>query len=113
MRAGKEHRAAAGEGPPRSRRCPARGAGCCASVVVGCIALFPQAIVPAVMKLTGDVARVWFLALYLPGPWQWPTIAFMVVLGIGALALAWRIYIVEDRALKRKRATPPSLEGPL
>ena len=40
------------------------------------------------MKLTGDVERVWFLALYLPGKWQWPTIAFMALLGIGALVLA-------------------------
>ncbi len=59
-------------------------------VALGMIALFPQAIVPAVMKLTGDVARVWFLALYLPGPWQWPTIAFMALLGVGALVLAAR-----------------------
>jgi ABC-2 type transport system permease protein len=62
------------------------------AVTVGMLALFPQAIVPAVMKLSGDVARVWFLALYMPDPWQWPTIAFMAVLGIGALALAARAY---------------------
>ena len=60
-------------------------------VTLGMIALFPQAIVPAVMKLTGDVARVWFLALYLPGPWQWPTIAFMALLGIGALSRLLRV----------------------
>ena len=46
---------------------------------------------PAAMKLSGDVARVWFLALYLPEPWQWPTIAFMALLGIGALVFAWRM----------------------
>ena len=114
MRAGREHRAQPGEGStaleamPRSRRRLLN-----ASVVVGCIALFPQAIVPALMKLTGDIAPVWFLALHMPAAWQWLTIAFMFVFGIGALALAWRIYIVEDRALKSKRATPPSLEGPL
>ncbi len=59
-------------------------------VTLGMIALFPQAIVPAVMKLTGEVARVWFLALYVPGAWQWPTIVFMALLGIGALTLAGR-----------------------
>ena len=61
------------------------------SVFVGCIALFPQTIVPAAMKLSGDVARVWFLALYLPEPWQWPVIALMGLLGVGALALAARL----------------------
>ena len=66
------------------------------------IALFPQAIVPAVMKLTGDVARVWFLALYLPGPWQWPTIVFMALVGIGALVVATRA--TRPRALGRGRA---------
>jgi len=57
------------------------------------------------MKLSGDVARVWFLALYVPGPWQWPTIAFMLALGAGAFVVAWRIYVMEDRALRRRRQT--------
>ena len=76
-------------------------------VALGMIALFPQAIVPAVMKLTGDVARVWFLALYLPGPWQWPTIAFMAMLGIGALVLAWRTRQLSQAALVPSRITSP------
>jgi hypothetical protein len=98
MRAGEEARAQAGEGAsvldamPRSRRRLLLG-----SVIVGCIALFPQALVPALMKASGDIARVWFLALYVPGPWQWPTIAFMVQLGTGALVLASRIYAAEAR----------------
>ena len=105
MRAGREHQAPPGaetsaiEAMSRSRRRLLWS-----SLVVGCIALFPQAVVPAAMKLSGDVARVWFLALYVPGPWQWPTIAFMLTLGIAALALAWRLYAVEQRALRRRRS---------
>ena len=105
MRAGKEHQDRPGEDASvidamsRSRRRLLN-----ASVVVGCIALFPQTLVPALMKASGDVARVWFLALYMPGPWQWPAIAFMFLLGAGAFALAWRLYAAEDRALRRRRA---------
>ena len=80
----------------RSGKAPAEAATAPAvvwlAVSVGMIALFPQAMVPAVMKLSGDIARVWFLALYMPGPLQWPTIAFMATLGIGALVVAARAY---------------------
>jgi ABC-2 type transport system permease protein len=105
MRAGTEHEPQAGEGAsvleamPRSRRRLLRG-----SAVVGCVALFPQALVRTLMKVSGDIAQVWFLALYMPGPWQWPTIAFMFLLGTGALALGWRIYVSEERRLQRRRA---------
>jgi hypothetical protein len=50
------------------------------------------------------VAQVWFLPLYMPAPWQWPTIAFMFLLGAGALTLAWRVYAAENRA-RRGRTT--------
>jgi hypothetical protein len=83
-------------GRPPERRRPAlpaaRRRAASAAAVVGCIALFPQAIVPGAMKLSGDVARVWFVALYLPAGWQWPVIALMAALGVGALAFAWRLY---------------------
>ncbi|MEV6288001.1 hypothetical protein [Kribbella sp. NPDC051770] len=49
----------------------------------GAIPLFPQAVVPAIFKLTDNPARVWFLALYAPGPWQWPVIVAMALLGLG------------------------------
>lgn len=54
-------------------------------IIAGTIALIPQAIVPAVMKLTDSVAPVWFLALHLPQRWQWPTVAAMVVFRGGRL----------------------------
>ncbi|GII78890.1 hypothetical protein Sru01_38720 [Sphaerisporangium rufum] len=44
--------------------------------------LFPQGIVPMVMKILGIDNRLWFLALHLPPIWQWPTIIFMIALGL-------------------------------
>ncbi|AWS45215.1 hypothetical protein [Streptosporangium sp. 'caverna'] len=48
----------------------------------GAIPLFPQGVVAGYLKVSESPTRSWFLALYLP-PWlQWPTIVFMVVLGV-------------------------------
>ncbi|MEU4509265.1 hypothetical protein AB0G05_07210 [Nonomuraea wenchangensis] len=44
--------------------------------------LFPQGLVPMVMKIIGVQDRGWFLALHLPPVWQWPTIIFMIALGL-------------------------------
>ena len=65
------------------------------SLFAGCIALFPQALVPLLMKLSGGHARVWFLALYLPGAWQWPVIALMFLLGLASLGVAGWIWVTE------------------
>ncbi len=54
------------------------------------IPLFPQGLVPAVMKLTETPTRSWFLALYLPEPYQWPVIAAMVALGLVMLRAGLR-----------------------
>lgn len=62
------------------------------TMMVGVVALFPQGVVPAIFKLTGVPDKVWFLALHLPGPWQWPVIAAMVLLGLTFLGWSWRIY---------------------
>lgn len=67
------------------------------SLFTGCIALFPQALVPMLMKLSGGHARVWFLALYLPGAWQWPVITLMFLLGLALLGLATRIWATGPR----------------
>jgi ABC-2 type transport system permease protein len=61
------------------------------TAVGGLIALFPQALVPAVFKLGDASSRLWFLALYVPEPWQWPCIVVMAGIGAGALVVAWRI----------------------
>ncbi|GAA3794334.1 hypothetical protein GCM10022226_12110 [Sphaerisporangium flaviroseum] len=59
-------------------------AGVCFSV--GAIPLFPQGLLAGYFKASGNSTRSWFLALYLP-PWlQWPTIVFMVLLGIAVYA---------------------------
>jgi MFS family permease len=60
-------------------------------LIVGSLALFPQGLVPLIMKVTGEVERVWFLALYLREPWQWPTIALMIALGLACYGLAFRL----------------------
>lgn len=44
--------------------------------------LFPQGLVPMVMKILGIADPVWFLALHLPPIWQWPTIIFMIATGL-------------------------------
>ena len=66
--------------PPARRQ--ALGGACLA---LCSIPLFPQGLVPAVMKLTETPARSWFLALYLPDPYQWPMIAAMLALGLAML----------------------------
>ncbi|MEV4186324.1 hypothetical protein AB0J28_33345 [Streptosporangium canum] len=52
------------------------------SYTIAWLPLFPQGIVPMVMKIVGIEDRGWFLALHLPPIWQWPTIIFMIALGL-------------------------------
>lgn len=35
-----------------------------------------------IFKISGVDAKAWFLALYLPAPWQWPLIAAMILVGL-------------------------------
>ena len=44
--------------------------------------LFPQGIVAASLQALRRRREAWFLALYLPEPWQWPAIVFMIALGL-------------------------------
>ena len=75
---------------------------------VGCIALFPQALVPMAMKLSGHIAKVWFLALYVPDPWQWPTIVLMILLAVAAFTIAARTFLGQR---SRLRAPGPHVEN--
>lgn len=52
------------------------------SYTIAWLPLFPQGLAPMVMKIVGIEDRVWFLALHLPPIWQWPTIIFMIALGL-------------------------------
>jgi ABC-2 type transport system permease protein len=59
--------------------------------------LFPQGIVPLVVKLTGSSVRSWFLALYLPPIFQWPVIFAMIALGSAMFYAAIAIQREHDR----------------
>ncbi|OUC81231.1 hypothetical protein [Streptosporangium minutum] len=50
--------------------------------LIAWLPLFPQGLVPMVMKIVGIEDRGWFLALHLPPIWQWPTIIFMIAIGL-------------------------------
>ena len=53
---------------------------------VGAIPLIPQGLLAGYLKVSESPTRAWFLALHLP-PWlQWPTIVFMVLLGVALYA---------------------------
>ncbi|MEV4063040.1 hypothetical protein [Nonomuraea dietziae] len=52
------------------------------SYLIAWLPLFPQGLVPMVMKIFGIEGSGWFLALHLPPIWQWPTIVFMIALGL-------------------------------
>ena len=51
-------------------------------IPLGAILLFPQGIIPAVLKLAHARGRIWFLPLYLPKPLQWPACFVMIILGV-------------------------------
>jgi hypothetical protein len=65
---------------------------------LGPIATFPQGLVPIVIKLADLDVKSWFLALYMPQPWQWPTAIFMVLIGACLLYLAIRASIPDKKA---------------
>ncbi|MGB6457228.1 MAG: hypothetical protein WBH47_22390 [Streptosporangiaceae bacterium] len=61
-------------------------------IPLAAILLFPQGIVPAVLKLAHARARVWFLPLYLPKPLQWPACLVMMALGVAVACLVlWTV----------------------
>jgi hypothetical protein len=53
--------------------------------------LCAQGIAPLILKLAGTPVRSWFLAFYLPTPYQWPMIAAMILLGLIMVATAARM----------------------
>ncbi|WP_336209253.1 sensor histidine kinase [Nonomuraea sp. LPB2021202275-12-8] len=59
--------------------------------------LFPQGVVPAIFKLIGFDEESWFLAMHLPGPWQWPVIALMIALGTAMYVLAVALPTMHDK----------------
>ncbi|MFI6802909.1 hypothetical protein [Streptosporangium canum] len=72
------------------------------SMAVGVLALFPQGLAPLGIKLSGSTDRVWFLALYLPDPWQWPVIAGMILIGLAGFGGMLAVYLAESRKATEK-----------
>ena len=82
--AGRDHAAAtrAGATARGAATMPRRqGATIGLGIPLGAILLFPQGIIPAVLKLARARGRMWFLPLYLPKPLQWPACLVMIILG--------------------------------
>lgn len=59
-------------------------------IPLGAILLFPQGIIPAVLKLAHARGRMWFLPLYLPKPLQWPACFVMIILGVAVYCYVLR-----------------------
>ncbi|MDF2709661.1 sensor histidine kinase [Nonomuraea muscovyensis] len=67
---------------------------------------FPQGVVAAVFKTFEIPTRSWFLALYLPGPWQWPVILLMIAVGVSMYVLALTIPAAHSRGRWMVEASP-------
>jgi hypothetical protein len=64
--------------------------------------LFPQGIIPAVLKLAHGRVRIWFLPLYLPKALQWPACFVMIILGVAVYCyVLWTV-----RQLKKSSRGP-------
>ncbi|MEZ7125452.1 hypothetical protein ACBR40_08940 [Nonomuraea sp. AD125B] len=70
------------------------------AMAVGILGLFPQGLAPLGIKLNGSQDKVWFLALHVPEPWQWPVIAVMIAIGLAGLWAAYRVYRTEKSRLQ-------------
>jgi signal transduction histidine kinase len=59
--------------------------------------MFPQGIVAAIFKIFGVDEKTWFLALHLPGPWQWPVIGLMIALGTAMYVVAMALPALHEK----------------
>ena len=76
-------------------------------IPLGAILLFPQGIIPAVLKLAHARGRIWFLPLYLPKPLQWPACFVMIILGVAVYCyVLWTM-----RQLKKSSREPRAGKG--
>lgn len=69
-----------------------------AAWLVGTIAMFPQGLVTAALKVSGVTDNSWFLPLHLSEPLQWPAILGMVCLGVLSYGLAVWLSLRHSRA---------------
>ncbi|WP_256839163.1 hypothetical protein [Ornithinimicrobium faecis] len=56
------------------------------------VTLIPQGLVAIGHLLAGSDARIWFLALWVPDPWRWPTAIGFVLLALALAGAALSIY---------------------
>ncbi|QFG23359.1 hypothetical protein [Actinomadura sp. WMMB 499] len=78
-----KHGPAQQTGKPATADLPTRHRiGVMISYSIAWLPLFPQGLAPMAIKIFGVEDRVWFLALYLRPDWQWPTIMFMIAVGV-------------------------------
>lgn len=61
-------------------------------IALGAIPLFPQGIVPVIFLSSGIEAKAWFLAMYVPSPWQWPVALGMILLGLAMYAVVASVF---------------------
>ena len=73
-------------------------------IPLGAILLFPQGIIPAVLKLAHARERIWFLPLYLPKPLQWPACFVMIILGVA-------VYCYVLWAMRQLKKSSPELHA--
>ncbi|MFI6509750.1 sensor histidine kinase [Streptosporangium sp. NPDC050855] len=76
---------------------------------LGWLPLFPQGMVAAIMKIIDIENRSWFLALYLPGPLQWPLIVFNIMLGLSMYAAAMLVPLQHARRIRLAEVAPTRL----
>ncbi|KIX76502.1 hypothetical protein SF12_18520 [Streptomyces sp. MBRL 601] len=70
------------------------------AMAVGIVGLLPQGLVPLGIKLSGSPDKVWFLALHVADPWQWPVIAAMVLIGLAGFWAAYWLYRAEKSRIE-------------
>lgn len=72
--------------------------------VLAVVTVVPQGLVAGAHLLAGSEVRSWFLALYVPEPLRWPTVAGLVVLGLVAIGCAMGIHRRARRRAQRALA---------
>jgi hypothetical protein len=103
MRTGRGQRPAAERPAPEKSRVARRDQVLMSlAFTAGPIALFPQGLVALIFLLTGAEVRSWFLALYVPSPWNYLTAGAMIALGLTLLVRAGALMV----RIQRLRAAP-------
>ncbi|MGI8484902.1 MAG: hypothetical protein ACR2OU_11650 [Thermomicrobiales bacterium] len=80
-------------------------------IVVLCWSLFwlpliPQGLLPLALKVADADTKSWCVALYLPSPYQWPTITIMIVIGLVLIWVPIRIQMHYNRSISRRPQSP-------